>query len=178
VVLKLSRIEGMFGPPLEGFHRGATCVVTPVTGHDEYVVHGWNALVTEWDDLRGTARLLDLLARDRRYLHFLRTNAVETARAWPSWEQSSTFMAAVLTAIRRSPPPPPRGPATLLAAEAQAAATSMHLEIGALERELVEFRWLKRRWLFRTLLKIAALRHQPPFRYLLAPLRRLRRRRA
>ena len=37
VVLKLSRIEGMFGPPLEGFHCGATCVVTPVTGHDEYV---------------------------------------------------------------------------------------------------------------------------------------------
>jgi O-antigen biosynthesis protein len=178
VVLKLSRIEGMFGPPLEGFHRGATCVVTPVTGHDEYVVHGWNGLVTEWDDLRGTARLLDLLARDRRYLHFLRTNALETARAWPSWEQSSTFMAAVLSAIRRSPPPPPRGPATLLAAEAQAAATSMHLEIGALERELVEFRWLKRRWLFRTLLKIAALRHRPPFRYLLVPLRLLRRRRA
>jgi O-antigen biosynthesis protein len=178
VVLKLSRIEGMFGPPLEGFHRGATCVVTPVTGHDEYVVHGWNGLVTEWDDLRGTARLLDLLARDRRYLHFLRANALETARAWPSWEQSSTFMAAVLTAIRRSSPPPPSGPATLLAAEAQAAATSMRLEIGALERELVDFRWLKRRWLFRTLLKIAALRHRPPFRYLLAPLRLLRRRRA
>ena len=31
VVLKLSRVEGMFGPPLEGFHRGAACVVTPVT---------------------------------------------------------------------------------------------------------------------------------------------------
>ena len=26
VVLKLCRVEGMFGPPLEGFHRGATCV--------------------------------------------------------------------------------------------------------------------------------------------------------
>ena len=24
VVLKLSSVEGMFGPPLEGFHRGAT----------------------------------------------------------------------------------------------------------------------------------------------------------
>ena len=55
VVLKLSRVEGMFGPPLEGFHCGATCVVTPVTGHEEYVVHGWNGLVVDWDDLRGTA---------------------------------------------------------------------------------------------------------------------------
>ena len=57
--------------------------------------------MTDWDDLRGTARELDLLAADRRYLHFLRTNAVETARAWPSWEQSGMFMAAALN-FRRS----------------------------------------------------------------------------
>ena len=62
VLLKLSRVEGMFGPPLEGFHRGATCVVTPVTGHDEYIVHGENGLVVDWDDTAGTARALDLLA--------------------------------------------------------------------------------------------------------------------
>jgi hypothetical protein len=105
VVLKLSSVEGMFGPPLEGFHRGATCVVTPVTGHDEYVEHGWNGLLTDWDDLRGTARQLDLLARDRKLLHFLRSNAIETARAWPSWAQSSQFMAGALLAIRREPAP-------------------------------------------------------------------------
>ena len=116
VVLKLSRVEGMFGPPLEGFHRGATCVVTPVTGHEEYVEHGWNGLLTEWDDPRGTARQLDLLARDRELLHFLRLNALETARAWPSWEQSSEFMAAALLAIQREPPPPSgAGAARLLA---------------------------------------------------------------
>jgi O-antigen biosynthesis protein len=174
VVLKLSRIEGMFGPPIEGFHCGATCVVTPVTGHDEYVAHGWNGLVTEWDDVRGTARLLDLLARDRRYLHFLRANALETARAWPSWEQSSTFMAAALRAIRRLPSPDARGAGTLLASEAQAAAAAMGREVAALERELAEFRWLKRRLVFRALLRVAAVRHWRPLRYLLAPLRRLR----
>lgn len=105
VVLKLSSVEGMFGPPLEGFHRGATCVVTPVTGHEEYVEHGWNGLLTDWGDLRGTARQLDLLARDRELLHFLRTNALETARAWPSWEQSSQFMAGALLTIRSEPSP-------------------------------------------------------------------------
>ncbi len=105
VVLKLSSVEGMFGPPLEGFHRGATCVVTPVTGHEEYIEHGWNGLITDWDDLRGTARQLDLLARDRGLLQFLRTNALETARAWPSWDQSSQFMAAALKAILREPEP-------------------------------------------------------------------------
>ncbi len=105
VVLKLSSVEGMFGPPLEGFHRGATCVVTPVTGHEEYVEHGHNGLIADWDDLEGTARQLDLLARDRELLHFLRCNALATARAWPDWAQSSQFMTAALLDIRRRPRP-------------------------------------------------------------------------
>jgi O-antigen biosynthesis protein len=105
VVLKLSSVEGMFGPPLEGFHRGATCVVTPVTGHEEYVEHGVNGLLTDWGDLRGTARQLDLLARDRELLHYLRAGALRTARAWPSWEQTSPLMAQALLSIREDPPP-------------------------------------------------------------------------
>jgi glycosyltransferase involved in cell wall biosynthesis len=120
VLLKLSSVEGMFGPPLEGFHRGATCVVTPVTGHEEYVEHGFNGLLTDWDDLRGTARQLDLLARDRTLLHFLRVNALETARAWPSWDQSSQFMAAALLAIAREPPAADRGGAARLLADLRA----------------------------------------------------------
>jgi glycosyltransferase involved in cell wall biosynthesis len=105
VVLKLSSVEGVFGPPLEGFHCGATCVVTPVTGHEEYVEHGHNGLLTDWDDLRGTARQLDLLARDRELLRFLRENALRTARAWPDWEQSSRVMATALLAVRDGPEP-------------------------------------------------------------------------
>jgi glycosyltransferase involved in cell wall biosynthesis len=107
VVLKMSRVEGMYGPPLEGFHMGATCVTTPVTGHDEFVEHGWNGLVFDYDDVRGGARMLDLLARDRLLLHFLRTNAWLTARSWPSWEQAGDFMAAALTAVRDGSPPDP-----------------------------------------------------------------------
>ena len=105
VVLKLSRVEGMFGPPLEGFHRGATCVVSEVTGHEEYVEHGWNGLVADWDDPRGTARLLDRLASDSRELHFLRMNALATAQSWPDWEQAGQFMTLALERIRRDPPP-------------------------------------------------------------------------
>jgi glycosyltransferase involved in cell wall biosynthesis len=108
VLLKLSRVEGMFGPPLEGFHLGATCVVTPVTGHEEYVVHGENGLVVDWDDPAGTARALDLLAHDRALLHRLRCGAVATARAWPSWEQQGQVMAAALRAVRHQPPPDAR----------------------------------------------------------------------
>jgi hypothetical protein len=109
VLLKLSRVEGMFGPPLEAFHRGATCVVTPVTGHDEYVVHGENGLVTDWDDIVGTARALDLLATDRALLHRLRCGALATARAWPAWQQQGQVMAAALAALRREPAPGPLG---------------------------------------------------------------------
>ncbi|ADB53890.1 glycosyltransferase family 4 protein [Conexibacter woesei] len=117
VVFKLSRVEGMFGPPLEGFHMGATCVVAPVTGVDEYIVHGWNGMLVDWDDPSGAARTLDLLARDRRLLTFLRANALETAHSWPSWEQSATFMAAALDRIRRDPPPPPYAGARQLVAD-------------------------------------------------------------
>jgi O-antigen biosynthesis protein len=105
VLLKLSRVEGMFGPPLEAFHMGSTCIVTPVTGHEEFVTHGWNGILTDWDDLGGTARWLDLLADDRRLLHFLRANALKTAEAWPSWRQSGMFMAAALRGIHRRPEP-------------------------------------------------------------------------
>ena len=129
VLLKLSRVEGMFGPPLEAFHRGATCVVTPVTGHEEYVRHGWNGLVVDWDDMRGTARMLDLLARDRRLLHYLRTNAVATARGWPSWGQSTQFMAAALETIRDRPAEGTRAAGLRLASDFRTS-----LETYALER--------------------------------------------
>ena len=105
VLLKLSRAEGMYGPPLEAFHCGATVVTTAVTGHDEYVAHGTNGLVVGWDDPHGTARTLDLLARDRRLLHELRTGALATARAWPDWRQSSQWMAMALRRVAAEPPP-------------------------------------------------------------------------
>ena len=117
VLLKLSRAEGMYGPPLEGFHCGCTVVTTPVTGHDEYVEHLANGLVVDWDDPAGTARALDLLARDRRLLHRLRTGALATARTWPSWEQSSTLFAAALRAIAAAPPPDPTPAGRRMAAD-------------------------------------------------------------
>ena len=134
VVLKLSRVEGMFGPPLEGFHVGATCVVTPVSGYDEFVADGWNGLVVAWDDDLGTARVLDLLARDRRYLLFLRTNALATARAWPSWSHASAVMALVLRQIVREPSPDPTGSAEGLAAMSRAVMESHAAQMRDYER--------------------------------------------
>jgi glycosyltransferase involved in cell wall biosynthesis len=117
VVLKLSRVEGMAGPPLEGFHLGATCITTPVTGHDEYIADGRNALLASWDDQRGTSRALDLLARDRRLLHELRLGALRTARSWPSTEQSTAMLFLTLRRISVAPSPDPTGAAASMAAD-------------------------------------------------------------
>jgi len=121
IVLKLSRVEGMAMPPLEGFHCGATCVVTPVTGHEEYVVDGVNGMLVSYDDERGCARTLDLLARDRELLQRLRTAALETARGWPSWHDASAEMATALRGVAAAPDPDPTRSTPRLVAESRAA---------------------------------------------------------
>jgi O-antigen biosynthesis protein len=155
VVLKLSRVEGMYGPPLEGFHMGATCVTTPVTGHEEYVEHGFNGLVVDWDDMRGTARALDLLAHDRALLHYLRTNALLTARAWPSWEQQGAVMAAALRSIRSAPPVEATGAAAALLADARA---------GLLVQREVEYDRRRLRYWMAPLLAVRELLDRPAAR--------------
>jgi hypothetical protein len=144
VLLKLSRIEGMFGPPLEAFHCGATCVVTPVTGHDEYVEHGWNGLVVDWDDMSGTARMLDLLARDRRLLHFLRMNARATATSWPSWKQSTQFMALALQTIRARPAAGARAQGLRLVSDVRVGIETYRLELR--ERDVLFATTAMLRW--------------------------------
>jgi glycosyltransferase involved in cell wall biosynthesis len=147
VLLKLSRVEGMYGPPLEAFHMGATCVTTEVTGHDEYIEHGVNALLCDWDDPRGTARQLDLLAHDRVLLHRLRVGALETAATWPTWQQAGQFMAGALHRIRAEPPPAaPRAMARMMS-DVRISLDELgraYRERSALERELHTFRRIKR----------------------------------
>jgi O-antigen biosynthesis protein len=130
VLLKLSRAEGMYGPPLEAFHMGATCVTNPVTGHEDYVVHDHNALVVDWDDPVGTARALDLLATDRALLARLREGALATARAWPDWEASSTQMAGIMQALVAEPPPAPQAAGRRAAAGAQAMIAALELDVA------------------------------------------------
>jgi glycosyltransferase involved in cell wall biosynthesis len=105
VLLKLSRVEGVALPPIEAFHAGVPSVITPCTGHDEYLQHGQNGLVVGFDDIGGTARALDLLARDRQLLERLSAGARATAREWPSAEESTASLAAALDEIAAGPPP-------------------------------------------------------------------------
>lgn len=104
VLVKLSYVEGMFGPPLEMFHCGGTAITYDVTGHDEYLVHGHNALVVPVDDEEGVVAALRSLAADPALLARLKDGARKTAAAWPSWAQSSDEFATAIDGILQLEP--------------------------------------------------------------------------
>jgi glycosyltransferase involved in cell wall biosynthesis len=180
VLLKLSRVEGMFMPPLEAFHCGATCVVWPVTGHDEYIRHLENGVVTDFDDLPGTAAWIDLLSRDRSLLERLRRGALETAARWPSWDAATSQLAAALREIADRPPPGPTAGASRLLADLDAGMEEQRLAQVRLTRAAQaaeqERRQLEER-LAGSLERLAAIessrawRLSKPLRRLLAPRR-------
>lgn len=97
VQVKASLAEGMFGPPLEGFHCGLPAIVTPVTGAEEYIENEVNALVVLWDDTRGIGRAIDRLASDNHLWRSLQSGARFTARRWPDWDsQAELFESALI----------------------------------------------------------------------------------
>ncbi|PKF77761.1 hypothetical protein CW749_19685 [Vibrio sp. vnigr-6D03] len=95
VLVKLSTVEGMFGPPLEAFHCGCTAVTYDVTGFDEYIKHDYNALVsfTRTDD--EVLNFIDKLCLDKKAQRNLKSNALITADEWPDWDKSSSLFATV-----------------------------------------------------------------------------------
>ena len=93
VLVKLSYVEGMFGPPLEMFHCGGTAIVYDVTGHDEYIIHNENALVAKTDDEASVINYLKILANDQQMLMRLKQGAINTARNWLDWDQSTQHFA-------------------------------------------------------------------------------------
>ena len=87
-IVKLSYVEGMFGPPLEMFHCGGTCVVYNVTGADEYIINEFNGYIVEKDDEDQVIKCINKL-KDVETLDRLKRNAIKTAEKWDSWEESS-----------------------------------------------------------------------------------------
>lgn len=87
-IVKLSYIEGMFGPPLEMFHCGGTAIVYDVTGHDEYIVNEKNGIVVKTDQEHDVIDSINKL-KDSKYLNKLKKGAIKTANEWCSWQESS-----------------------------------------------------------------------------------------
>ena len=103
VLVKLSYIEGMFGPPLEMFHCGGTAIVYDVTGHDEYIVHGENSYVVPRDQDEQVVQYLQELKEQPEKLDILKQGAATTAQNWPDWDHASTEFAQALQQITKQP---------------------------------------------------------------------------
>jgi hypothetical protein len=138
VLVKLSRFEGLGLPPLEGFHLGLPCIVTPYGGHAEYVEHGRNGLVVGFDDLPATTRWLYILAADEKLLGRLSRGALDTAAAWPDPAQSSAQLADALRAIAGAPAPSPE---ESLAAIAERAIADAELGYAELQHLIGSLEW-------------------------------------
>lgn len=104
-IVKLSYVEGMYGPPLEMFHCGGTAVTYAVSGHEEYIENGVNALVAGIDDEDAVVAALRRMKKDASLLQELKHGALQTAAAWPGWPAaSSVFVKAVEAMASESPP--------------------------------------------------------------------------
>jgi len=99
IILKLSKVEGMFGPPLEMMHCGGTTVTFNVTGYDEYIKDGVNGLVYEMDDFKGITDGLSKLINDPIYLAKLKKHGLNTAKNWPDWNTSGQNFVKIIENI-------------------------------------------------------------------------------
>ncbi len=103
VLLKLSQVEGMYGPPLEMFHCGGTVVTYDVTGHEEYVVDRRNGLVVAMGDETAVVDAIRELKRDERLLSQLQHDALLTASDWPSWDSAAAEFAKFAEGVAKQP---------------------------------------------------------------------------
>lgn len=106
VLLKLSSVEGVFGPPLEMMACGGTCVVGNVTGADEYCVHDDNCLMVDLNEPGQAEQAVRRLMDDKPLLDRLKTGGLRTA-AGLTWEKSGELLATMIfTDERRECPYP------------------------------------------------------------------------
>lgn len=87
ILLKMSRVEGFFGPPMEMMACGGAVVVGRVSGYDEYIKDGVNALVVDPEQPREAAAAVRRLVEDRQLRAALVQAGADTVRRW-RWEPS------------------------------------------------------------------------------------------
>lgn len=95
IFLKMSLIEGFFGPPLEAMACGCAVVVGKVTGYNEYIIDGYNALVVDRGDIKNSRESVKRLMIDEKLRYKLIENGKKTAKKW-DWEQSIYFLEKVI----------------------------------------------------------------------------------
>jgi glycosyltransferase involved in cell wall biosynthesis len=98
ILLKMSRMEGFFGPPMEMMACGGAVVVGKVTGYDEYIVDGYNALVVEPGDIQAAKSAILRLINDPELKRTLIENGKKTAAEW-KWEPSIDKLKNYFTSV-------------------------------------------------------------------------------
>jgi len=95
VLLKMSRVEGFFGPPMEAMACGCAVVVAKCTGYDEYIEHNKNALVVETGDIAGATSAVKTLFENVRLRNKLIQNGLETVKQW-TWDKTLNSLELIM----------------------------------------------------------------------------------
>ncbi len=103
ILVKVSSVEGFFGPPLEMMACGGCCLVSNVTGYDEYVVDDYNALVVSVGNIDAGQAALEKLIFSKTLRETLSRNGLETANRFDWKDQTSKFEQAILALMERIP---------------------------------------------------------------------------
>jgi len=98
ILIKTSKVEGFFGPPLEMMACGGVSIVFKVTGYDEYIVDGRNALVADAGDIKNAIKLLSNLVNDTNLFNELKNNAKQTVSFW-TWDRSIDHLENYINSI-------------------------------------------------------------------------------
>lgn len=103
VLVKLSNAEGMFGPPLEMFATGGTAIAWDVWGAEEYMAHGYNALLVPMNSMPAVRRAVRELVEQPARLAALKENALRTAARWIDWDEQRPAILAAIEALTPTP---------------------------------------------------------------------------
>lgn len=98
ILLKMSQVEGFFGPPMEMMACHGACVVGKVTGYDEYIVDNYNALVVGPGDVEGAHNAVKKLIEDKGLRERLAENGYKTAMQW-KWDDSIDLLEQIFPPV-------------------------------------------------------------------------------
>ena len=104
VIVKLSSVEGMFGPPLEMMSQGGVAITSDVRGHEEYMRDGENGYVVPIGDWSSARRRLRELASDAEAWHRMSRAAEETAAEFV-WDPTIDRLEQWMMQVRREADP-------------------------------------------------------------------------
>jgi len=103
ILLKMSTVEGCSSPPLEMMACEGVCVIARVTGMDEVIVDGENALVVEQGDIERARMAINQLIDNRALRDKLIARGMESVKIL-SWEKSIDILENVFLSARAPTP--------------------------------------------------------------------------